>query len=124
MASAGCPTRIIDTPAPLVSLLITEGFRVVAPVERDGAVVTAEIARAADLPRGRIDDQKTSHSPAAADASDSVRSWLRPAAARAAQTSGYASRLDNAASQAFQTVATTSDPVSSSTSLTSALESK
>ena len=43
------------------------------------------------------------------------------AVAGAAQTSGYASRLDSAASHAFHNSAATSEPVSSSTSLTRAL---
>lgn len=57
----------------------------------------------------RIDAQNLSHSAAAADAWASVKSRLRLAAARAARTS---SRLKNAASQEFHSVAARSDPVS------------
>jgi len=88
------------------------------------ATPPASRSTSAESSIGRIDAQNVSQSSAAAEASDSVRERLRPAAARAAQTSGYASRLDNAASHAFHNCAANSEPVSSSTSFTSALESK
>lgn len=46
---------IIDSPAPLVAALLDLGLKVIAAVERDGALVLAPIRSAIDLPRGRID---------------------------------------------------------------------
>ncbi|SNT10114.1 4Fe-4S dicluster domain-containing protein [Tropicimonas sediminicola] len=46
---------IIDSPAPLVAALKDAGWKVIAPVERDGALVLAAIQSAEELPRGRVD---------------------------------------------------------------------
>jgi len=46
---------VIGTPGPLVALLVDEGWRVIAPVERDGSFVMRPIRDAADLPRGRVE---------------------------------------------------------------------
>lgn len=49
--------RTIADPEALIAALRATGRRVIGPVERDAAVVPAEITGAADLPRGRVDRQ-------------------------------------------------------------------
>ena len=59
----------------------------------------AACSTSGDNSTGRIDDQNRSHSDSAADVCKSVNRWLRPAAAGAAQTSGYASRAADSAGE-------------------------
>jgi ferredoxin len=49
---AGSDPVLLDSLRPLVAALRAEGRRVIAPTVRDGAIVLAEIASAADLPHG------------------------------------------------------------------------
>ncbi|MEX5728771.1 sulfhydrogenase subunit beta (sulfur reductase) [Rhodovulum iodosum] len=51
----------IDGPQQVVRLLREDGWRVIAAVERDGALVTREIASADALPRGRVDELGPGH---------------------------------------------------------------
>src|SRR5665647_3652263 len=73
---------------------------------------------------GLVAAQKSSHITWARLCSAGSRRCARPAVASAARTSGYARRLDTAASQPSQSMAATSLPSSSTTSLTKALLSK
>jgi len=47
-----------DALSRLVSLLQSNGYKTIAPVERDGAILWSEIATTADLPSGRVDMQQ------------------------------------------------------------------
>lgn len=49
------PAEVLDL---LVALLRDDGYRVVAPVVRDGAIVHGEIRSAGELPRGWTDEQE------------------------------------------------------------------
>lgn len=72
----------------------------------------------------RVAAQKLSHRSSARRWSSPVKRWERLAAAKAARTSGYASRDDTAASQPSQSSAARSLPSSSTSNLTKALLSK
>jgi ferredoxin len=52
---------LADSPAALVTALRQRGWRVVAPVERDGAIRYAPVTDAAEMPRGRRDEQEAGH---------------------------------------------------------------
>ena len=51
-------TFTVDTLDVLVTMLRDDGYRVVAPVVRDGAIVHGEVQSVADLPRGWTDEQE------------------------------------------------------------------
>ncbi|WP_421849464.1 4Fe-4S dicluster domain-containing protein [Oricola sp.] len=55
-ASAGA-AYVIQQPTELVDALLAQGWRVVGPRERNGAIVYEEIANGSELPRGRTDEQ-------------------------------------------------------------------
>ncbi len=52
---------LIDLPALLVEELLRQGWRVVGPRARDGAIVYDEISGPGDLPRGLVDEQEAGH---------------------------------------------------------------
>ncbi|MEV4377345.1 4Fe-4S dicluster domain-containing protein [Streptosporangium sp. NPDC049644] len=52
---------VMESLEPLVAGLRSEGFTVVGPTVRDGAIRFAELSHAAQLPAGRGDDQQPGH---------------------------------------------------------------
>jgi sulfhydrogenase subunit beta (sulfur reductase) len=51
------PKFKIDSPVALLDQLVNDGWRVIGPRVRDGAIVYDQISSARDLPRGLVDDQ-------------------------------------------------------------------
>lgn len=50
-------SHVLRDPRPLVDALLAAGWRVIAPVVRDGALAPRPVACSADLPRGLSDEQ-------------------------------------------------------------------
>ncbi len=61
MPAAVGSTFIIKDPAVVIDALLCDGWRVLGPRLADGAIIYSEIAGAADLPRGVIDEQDAGH---------------------------------------------------------------
>lgn len=53
--------RLIDDPRDLLRHFLGQGYRILAPQERDGVIDPAPLTEPDALPRGRVDDQGPGH---------------------------------------------------------------
>jgi formate hydrogenlyase subunit 6/NADH:ubiquinone oxidoreductase subunit I len=73
--------RILDVPGlgALLDVLRGDGYTLIGPAVRDGAIVIGEIAGAGDLPRGVGDDQESGIYRLRARADEALFGWAAPA---------------------------------------------